>query len=41
MAVQVSSGSVAQLASANEKLTKQIEDLTDVYSFLFWQLGMN
>jgi len=22
-------------------ITKQVEDLTDIYSFLFWQLGMN
>jgi prolyl oligopeptidase len=25
---------------AGKPITKQIEDLTDVYSFLFWQLGM-
>ena len=26
---------------AGKPITKQVEDLTDIYSFLFWQLGMN
>jgi prolyl oligopeptidase len=26
---------------AGKPITKQIEDLIDIYSFLFWQLGMN
>src|SRR5207247_11215984 len=25
---------------AGKPITKQVEDLTDIYSFLFWQLGM-
>ncbi len=26
---------------AGKPIAKQVEDLTDIYSFLFWQLGMN
>ena len=25
---------------AGKPITKQVEDLTDIYSFLFWQLAM-
>jgi prolyl oligopeptidase len=26
---------------AGKPITKQVEDLTDIYSFLFWQLEMH
>jgi prolyl oligopeptidase len=25
---------------AGKPIAKQVEDMTDIYSFLFWQLGM-